>query len=312
MDHLNNFRERVEALKRRTQMVEQRPCWWRHPASGVVMLLGALGVALGSVAPVHAQDIPCGAVLGPGGRFVLERDLVCGFMGSTPAVTLRDGAILDLNGHYVAIAAPSLRCVVLTGAGTQLLNGAVFGQLENIVLEGKGGHTVRHVTSGAQELAIVVRSDENRLVDVVAHSNGFNSAIVIDGHRNRLTDSQADCFAAFGGCIEVSGQWNRLIDNVATSTYRSDGFFISGHHNVLRGNQANEHDGGGIVVTGTGNSLTHNTALHNSTDLIDLHEDCDDNRWRQNVFETSRAGTTENPACMQPPSLAAHDVGQLP
>jgi hypothetical protein len=67
MENMDNFRERSEALERRTQMVEQRLGWWRGMACGVVMRLGVLGIALGSVTPAYADDIQCGDVLGPGG-----------------------------------------------------------------------------------------------------------------------------------------------------------------------------------------------------------------------------------------------------
>jgi hypothetical protein len=38
MDRTDNFRERFEALERRTQMVEWRLRWWRGIACGVVVL----------------------------------------------------------------------------------------------------------------------------------------------------------------------------------------------------------------------------------------------------------------------------------
>jgi parallel beta-helix repeat protein len=201
---------------------------------------------------------------------------------------------LDLKGHLVACGGRGLSvgCIVLTGAGTRLLNGTVTGIFFNIILEGQGGHTVRNVTSTAAEFAIAVESDNNRLINVLGESVAFNPAFVIDGNRNRLTDSSADCFAAFGGCIEVRGNENRLIDNFATSRFMSAGFLILGHNNVLRGNQAIENFRGGIVVTGTGNRLRHNRALGNTLDLQDTNGDCAHNTWRQNTFETS------DPACI--------------
>ena len=45
--------------------------------------------------------------------------------------------------------------------------------------------------------------------------------------------------------------------------------------------------------------IVHNTAVSNRLDLVDTHEDCDGNLWLQNVFQTSRAGDTVNPACIQ-------------
>jgi parallel beta-helix repeat protein len=322
MDNLENFRERFEALEQQTEhlqhdthaleahplareapapMVERRRRAGRAVRLSVATLLGVIGIALGSVTPTHADVIQCGDVLGPGGRFELEHDLECDFR----AVTVRDRAILDLNGHIVACQpTPGLRCVVLTGTGAQLLNGAVQGGFhESIVLEGTGGHTVRNVTSTLVDNNIIVQSDNNQLINVMAESI-IHPAFNIAGNHNRLTGNIAHCLnLVFGNCIEVDGTENRLLDNFATSTTSlvadRGGFGIRGHNNVLRGNRSIGNEGLGIVVTGTGNSLTRNTALNNSTDLVDTHEDCDANRWRQNVFRTSRAGATENPACIQ-------------
>jgi hypothetical protein len=101
MDSLENFREpfevvaqrtvdlphQTQALEAYTRISERRRRWRRGMACGVVMLLGAIGIVLGSVTPAHADVITCGDVLGPGGRFELEHDLACG----SEAVTVQDG-----------------------------------------------------------------------------------------------------------------------------------------------------------------------------------------------------------------------------
>jgi parallel beta-helix repeat protein len=328
MDSMDHFRERFEALKPQmdpvvhqtqafaahTRITEWWRPWWPSMACGMVILLG---LALGSATPAHADVIQCGDVLGPGGRFELEDDLACGMR----AVTVRDGAILDLKGHFVACSpGASVGCITLTGAGTQLLNGAVSGQFETVILEGKGGHTVSNVTTIVVEFAIVVESDHNQLINVFGRSE-FNPAFSIRGSHNRLTGSTAHCVNLLNerGCIQVDGNENLLIDNFATSTTttrtaaeRSSGFWITGHNNVLKGNRTLSNEHFGIVVTGTGNRLTRNTALFNSTDLVDTHEDCDANRWQQNTFQTSRAGTTDDPACIRGQSSPTREMVQLP
>jgi parallel beta-helix repeat protein len=288
MDNMDNFRERVEALELRTQMVEQHLRWWRGLSCGVVILLGAIVIALVSVTPAHAHDVQCGDVLGPGGRFVLEHDLEC----VTPAVRVQDGAILDLNGHIVSCSPRGIQCVILTGTDAQLLNGAVIGRgAIGIFLEGTGGHTVRNVTSTQLDGNIAVLSDHNQLINVLAESS-FEPAFLIVGNHNRLIDSIARCFEIFpNSCISVRGDENRLIDNFATSTSlfstRFPGFQITGNNNILRGNRAIGNEGPGIVITGTGNRLQGNTALNNSIDLQDTSGDCTQNTWRQNTFRTS-------------------------
>jgi hypothetical protein len=283
MHSLEHFRTRVEALQRQaellrqqthareahsharavqTPMCERRRRWdVRAVLLPVAIRLSVLGIALGSVTPAHADVIQCGDVLGPGGRFALEHNLECDFH----AVTVRDGAILDLNGHIVACRpGRGIQCVILTGVGAQLLNGAVQGGFhESIVLEGTGGHTVRNVTSTLVDnnILIGVQSDHNQLINVMAQS-AFNPAFNIAGNNNRLTDNIAQCFElAFGGCIRIHGDGNRLINNFATSTRaggpQNGGFLITGNHNVLRRNRAIRNEGPGIVVTGTGNSVRH-------------------------------------------------------
>jgi parallel beta-helix repeat protein len=143
---------------------------------------------------------------------------------------------------------------------------------------------------------IIVWSDQNQLINVYA-SSGFNPAIIIIGHHNRLTDSIARCsHQEFGeGCILVIGNENHLINNFATSTSgfpHTAGFGITGNNNVLRGNRAIGNEGPGIVVSGTGNILQRNTALDNAIDLQDTNGDCAHNTWRQNTFQTS------DPACI--------------
>jgi hypothetical protein len=65
------------------------------------------------VTPAHAHDIQCGDVLGPGGRFELEHDLEECF---PRAVTVQDGAVLDLNGHIVTCRlGATFGCITLTG-----------------------------------------------------------------------------------------------------------------------------------------------------------------------------------------------------
>jgi len=318
MDSLDHVRDRFDVLKPPMDHGKSQPHALAAPPQigarrrgpvrtlrlSIAMLLGVLGIALGSVTPVYAHGIQCGDVLGPGGRFELEHDLACPH-SSGPAVTIRDGAIFDLQGHLVTCSSGAIGCVLLTGRGAQLLNGAVGAvQHESIVLKGDGGHTVRNVTSEFADRNILVQSDYNQLINVYAASV-VNPAFAIEGNHNLLKDTIARCAELSpGACILVQGDANLLIKNFATSTTPAlpssgGGFEVSGNNNRLTGNLAIGSDGPGMVVRGTGNRLTRNTALSNSTDLIDTHADCDANQWRRNIFRTSRAGATEHPGCIQ-------------
>jgi hypothetical protein len=183
---LDALKPPTATLERRARPVARRPRCRGQMACGVAMLLGVLAISLGCGTLAHADAIQCGDVLGPGGRFELRANLEC----DTGAVTLRDGATLDLKGHIVACRQFG-PCVVLTGAGARLLNGAVQGsEHESIVLEGTGGHTVRDVTSTLVDANVLVLSDHNRLINVMAESVE-SPAFIIIGNQNRLTDSIA-------------------------------------------------------------------------------------------------------------------------
>jgi hypothetical protein len=268
------------------------------------MVLGIIGLVLGGVTAAPADVIRCGDVLGPGGRFELEHDLDCPGPFSTPVITVRDRAILDLRGHIVTCD-NFAGCVVLTGTGAQLLNGAVQGGThESIRLEGHGGHTVRNVTSPLVDAnVLVLESDHNHLINVMAES-AFSPAFIIRGHYNRLTNSIARCFGLPGGCIFVVGDNNRLINNFVTSTDSLlGGIIVLGNNNVLARNRAIRNQGPGISIGGTGNIMTHNTALENSLDVRDTSGDCVHNTWKANIFRTS------DPACID--ERPAGSVAQL-
>jgi len=94
----------------------------------VATLAGTIGIALGSDTSAHA--IHCGDILGPRGHFQLQQDLDCSAvpppLNQMTALTVQDGATLGLNRHIVTCGSLNVRCVVLTGTGTQLLLNLVF------------------------------------------------------------------------------------------------------------------------------------------------------------------------------------------
>jgi hypothetical protein len=259
----------------------------------IAVILGVLGLALGSVPPTHAQG--CGDVLGPGGYFRLEQDLTCPDVRG--ALTLRDGAILDLNGHTVTCSTTVIGCVVLTGQGAQLWNGTVARALHNvIVLEGTGGHVVWNVTSNPPvDGNTLITSDHNWLINVKARG-GTSPTFDIMGHNNRLIHSQAHCSSlSFDGCIAVLGDENYLIDNIVTVDTDTGapplgghgGISISGNKNWLLRNHVTNSDGPGIVVHGTGNNIQLNSVHSTTIDLADTNGDCTHNTWKHNFFKTS-------------------------
>src|SRR5215470_864506 len=127
MDSLDHVRDRFDVLKPPMDHGKSQPHALAAPPQigarrrgpvrtlrlPIAMLLGVLGIALGSVLPTYAQGIQCGDVLGPEGRFELEHDLACPH-SLGPAVTIRNGAIFDLQEHLVTCYSGAIGCVLLT------------------------------------------------------------------------------------------------------------------------------------------------------------------------------------------------------
>jgi Periplasmic copper-binding protein (NosD) len=202
----------------------------------------------------------------------------------------------------------------LDGRGAVVENGAVGSSITGIPVEGGGRHTVRGIEATLRDHddGIVVVSDYNRVMSNI--SSGLNLGLRIEGNHNLLASN----IGSGQGAVIVAGHENVLINNRSTR-FEFFGFHITGNKNLLVGNQGDAVEEGfsvtgdgntlvgnvitqtvvGIIVSGEDNRIVHNTALDNATDLIDTHEDCDGNLWRQNVFRTSRADSVANPACIQ-------------
>jgi hypothetical protein len=328
MDHL---RQRLERLEQRLHAVERQLRWQRGLAGALIARvlrsrrdgsrdqmirhtpgrrgILAVGMVVGWITSAAGHTINCGDTLGPGGMFQLQADLDCGDV--SPALTVRDGARLDLGGYTIRTIG---LVILLDGQGAVLQNGIIRGSEDGLSLEGGGWHTVRGVEVDTEgEGGISVRSDHNRLL-----SNTADSAIVgigIGGRHNLLANNIGFGQLAFavGGdtnllfhnitpsaihdAFVIGGDDNLLVSNDATGG-GDNGFIIRGNGNKLVGNVARGYSQG-IEVSGQKNVIVRNSALHNQTDLIDAHEDCDGNLWHENVFQTSQAGSMAAPACIQ-------------
>src|SRR4051794_15493661 len=94
---------------------------WRYGISALAFIWG-VGFSLPQA---HAVQVDCGAVLGPGGNFVLDSD-VGPCSGPEPALTLIS-ATLDLADHTVSCLIPTVYGIDMEGANSQVHNGTVTG-----------------------------------------------------------------------------------------------------------------------------------------------------------------------------------------
>jgi hypothetical protein len=148
-----------------------------------------------------------------------------------------DGAIVDLNGHFVTCTNFVEDCIILSGAGVQLFDGVVRGAFHvNLRIEGNG-HTVKNITSGPTDGDVVLIGDNNRLINVTSRS-AVNPALRIGGDNNQVSNSIAQCGEQLfptSGCIDVSGDTNRLSNNFVTLRVGGTALSIGGNvHSITR------------------------------------------------------------------------------
>jgi hypothetical protein len=243
----------------------------------VVALAGMALLGGGAASDAEATHIACGAVLGPGGSFVLDSNF-----GPCPgvALTLVGPVTLDMRGREVSCADGAFG-VIIEGRGAQLRNGVIDNCIRGVELTGyqhrvtrvtvfprsAGGTaegfsvfgTGRHVLTGntvfcwSPGRGVEIFSDTNTLsLNYVECETGY----LVRGNRNTFTRNDAET-SRVG--FEVGGDLNILTSNNAEGSEVS--YQIEGVRNVLRSNTAgNDVAGVGFSVIGNLNQLYHNVS----------------------------------------------------
>jgi parallel beta-helix repeat protein len=217
----------------------------KHAFKGVFWLAaGIFGFVLvgGLFTPAQATHIDCGAILGPGGHFVLDSDV--GPCSTVPAITVMGGATLDMRGFTVSCDPTSgITGILLQGPNAVVKNGVVTGCGNGFGSEG----------------------GNNTLTRNLAHENvqGFE---VSDNH-NKLTHNSAVNNGTHG--FDIEGDTNTLNKNFADGNL-NQGFHISGISNTLSQNRAVDNADEGFGIVSVFNTLTHNTATSNGNNGFDI------------------------------------------
>ena len=172
------------------------------------------------------------------------------------------GAGIDLEAHGKEPAAYVVQDSLITRCTS-------MNNFRGIQLEGGSQGPENEVTGNVIAGNRVSRNEEDGIhISRALDNRVMNNRVTLNGgHGIRIADQSAGIPVASGNLVE---------------------------ENLVFGN-AEE----GISVAGQETEIVRNIVVDHPTDLVDTHEDCDNNRWQQNVFRTSRAGATENPACIQ-------------
>jgi parallel beta-helix repeat protein len=240
--------------------------------ASLVLLFLTSAVAIALAQETLPNEVQCGDVLGPGGVYKLNKDLYC---NATPAITVLDGAHLNLNGHTLTCG-PGLSPIgiQLKGQRASVVNGTVLECDRGVVLGGSGKHRVSRIeyatASPGTCQAFVVKTDGNRLVRNSA--TGCDGCFEISGDGNWLIYNFAYDGPGVGFWLFHSGENNHLFHNIAVSHY-AEGFLISGENNNLIGNEAVDtlfENGAGFEIGGAGNRLWRNRSSDNGGDGLKL------------------------------------------
>jgi parallel beta-helix repeat protein len=208
----------------------------------LLTFLLVLGLLTSITHPALAAKIECGSQLGPGGTFVLNRDLTCPPNPNDdyePALSVIGGAKLNLNGHTVSCG----------GGGAS--RGRQFGiEVFNSTLR---NGTVAGCGEAVRTFASVVKR-------VTVSTNGVG--IYMQGGDDNLIRGNTAIQNVVGFLLEDGAERNTLINNTATENdygFNSD----SGADNVFIGNTATNNGRAGFALSGKRLRLTGNNSHRN-------------------------------------------------
>ena len=267
-----------------------------------------------------AQAVECGDVITT--DTALDRNLVC---TTDPALTV-DSAVLDLR-HFTVTCDQTSVGILVQGFAARLRTGAVTGCQAAIVLAGSGEHRVRDVTASASNQGVLIQSDGNLLTLSRVLRGRDDAAVQVDGSGNRLRFNEVggstdqgfeingndntlygnrisgvaegvqlqgegnrvqrnDIIGASERGVEVRAGGHRIVNNLIADG-ALDGIVLFSSGNRVTGNTVLGHGDQGLFVSGLDNTLARNRVLLNAVDLTDTNPACDNNEWRDNIFETS-------------------------
>lgn len=249
----------------------------------MMLVMALLGVAL---PPVGAVE--CGDTLGPGGRFTLEKDIVC---SAEPAISVLGHTVFNLNGHTITSSPVDLILIKVEGRNARVFNGFLEDCGRCLIVAGEGHHIISRIVvrvGGASD-GILVSSDKNLIYrnavaeadvgfviggekNIVAYNaadNNFGEGFVINGIKHLLLKNTADENVSSG--FVISGSHHRLVRNEVTGTrLEFGGFEIGGDGHTLRANIAMDNAGDGLLVKGAGHRLFRNTVENNGKSGISV------------------------------------------
>ena len=210
------------------------------------------------------------------------------------------------------------------GTVTQGDNGIYFGnvhysRVRNLVaVQNNTGIAVNAGDLTSDAMIAATASTNNEFSNKVATSNLFDGITVNGGNENRFIRNNLS--GNSGNGLNLSNAKNNEFSNNVTTSNSSDGIIVNGgnenrfirnnlsgnsgnglnllnaKNNVVRENTADANSLSGIDIAplSSGNLVDGNTALGNTTDLVDQSGGCTQNMWTNNSFSPN----SNSPPCI--------------
>ena len=292
---------------------------------GISAALGPLVLAVGPALAVECGDVITGAerldrdlicttdptLTIDGGSLNLSGfTVVCDHAPPMPSVgvllegsgaRLRGGAVTGCvlavhvageGGHTVRrlTASASDQGVFVESDGNRLLDSHILRGLEDAAVQGNGSNNLlrANAVAGSNDQGFEINGNDNRIVG--NRIGGVAEGVQLDGERNRVLRN--DIIGTTDRGVDVRGLAEGTGGHVIADNLIADGvdgiaLLDNSQGSQIRRNTIYGHSDQGIFVGTFGNTIERNQVLLNLVDLQDNTLDCDDNLWRENIFETS-------------------------
>lgn len=201
--------------------------------------------------------------------------------------------VADLGGHIVrnVTASGSNQGVFIDSDGNRLLDSAVLRGFGDAAVQINGDNNIARSNdiAGSSDQGFEVNGDNNRIVG--NRIGGVGEGIQLVGNGNQVLRNHIIGAVERGVEVRVveATEGGHVIAFNLIADGGTDGIaLVAGSGNHVHHNAVYQNADAGIeVFNAINNRIERNSVLLNGVDLQDRTANCDANRWRNNVFETS-------------------------
>ena len=233
----------------------------------------------------NAEPVSCGDTITS--YALLTTDLDCSSHSESAALTLQEGANLNMNGKKI-IGNSDINCIEIGGDGVKMREGTVTQCNYGIRVRSDHNRITSVKVSDSDNVGIRIDGDENRITSVkVSDSN--DRGIRITGNENRITSAKVSGSNDTGIRINGSENW---ITSTKVSGSNDRGVSIEGNENLLMWCTVTfSHTQGIKIDGGDSNKVYSNAVYDNCRDGIEIEEGNDNRLFYNRVANNGKPET---------------------